>query len=60
MTAHPREVLALGIAFHGVIEVTARVESFSWLMLASYSLFFLPELGASCARFGRHSASTIK
>jgi hypothetical protein len=52
--------LALGIGFHGVIEVTARVEGFSWLMLASYGLFFLPELGALCARFGRHAAPTIK
>jgi hypothetical protein len=52
--------LAAGIAFHGIIEVTARVEGFSWLMLASYGLFFLPELAAVLARFGRHAAPSIK
>lgn len=52
--------LALGMIFHGIIEVTARVEGFSWLMLASYGLFFLPELGALRARFGRHGGPPVK
>jgi hypothetical protein len=52
--------LGLGIAFHGIIEITARVESFSWLMLASYGLFFLPELGALRDRFERHAGRSIK
>lgn len=42
--------LAWGVCFHLVIQVTARVETFSWLMIASYGLFFLPELGALRAR----------
>lgn len=52
--------LVLGVGFHLVIEATARVEGFSWLMIASYGLFFLPELGVRLVRFLRPTARTIK
>jgi Vitamin K-dependent gamma-carboxylase len=45
--------LVVGIGFHLVIEVTARVESFSWLMITTYGFFFLPELSALRERLRR-------
>jgi hypothetical protein len=45
--------LGCGIGFHLVIEVAARVEGFSWLMLSCYGLFFMPEIRALRARVAR-------
>jgi len=39
-----RLALWLGVIFHVSIEITARVELFSWLMLASYLAFLVPEV----------------
>ncbi len=39
-----RAALWVGVLFHFWIEVSARVELFSWLMLASYFTFVVPEV----------------
>jgi hypothetical protein len=39
-----RLALWVGVLFHFSIEVSARVELFSWLMVASYLSFVVPEL----------------
>ncbi len=39
-----RFALYLGVVFHFTIEISARVELFSWLMVASYLAFVVPEV----------------
>ncbi|MEP7051679.1 MAG: HTTM domain-containing protein [Pseudomonadota bacterium] len=51
-----RAALWVGVWFHFSIEVSARVELFSWLMLASYLAFVTPELRARRLEFDPRSA----
>ena len=51
-----RLALWLGVIFHLSIEVTANVELFSWLMLAAYLAFVVPEVRERRFEFARGSA----
>jgi hypothetical protein len=48
--------LWLGVVFHIGIELTANVELFSWLMLASYLAFVVPEVRERRFEFARDHA----
>ncbi len=52
-----RFALWLGLLFHFSIEVSARVELFSWLMVASYLAFVVPEVRERHFAFNAHTAS---
>jgi Vitamin K-dependent gamma-carboxylase len=51
-----RLALWLGVLFHVSIELTARVELFSWLMVASYLAFVVPEVQERRFEFVRGNA----
>ena len=51
-----RAALWVGVWFHFSIEVSARVELFSWLMVAAYLAFVTPELGERRFEFDPRSA----
>jgi hypothetical protein len=51
-----RLALWVGVLFHFSIEVSARVELFSWLMVASYLSFVVPELRQRRFEFDAESA----
>jgi len=51
-----RLALWLGLVFHIGIELTAKVELFSWLMVASYLAFVVPEVRERRFEFARGNA----
>ncbi|HEY3253862.1 MAG TPA: hypothetical protein VGJ91_07950, partial [Polyangiaceae bacterium] len=51
-----RLALWLGVIFHGSIELSANVELFSWLMVASYLAFVVPEVRERRFEFVRGDA----
>jgi vitamin K-dependent gamma-carboxylase-like protein len=51
-----RLALWLGVVFHVGIELTANVELFSWLMVASYLAFVVPEVRERRFEFVAHDA----
>jgi hypothetical protein len=51
-----RLALWLGVVFHVSIEFTSKVELFSWLMVASYLAFVVPEVRERRFEFARGNA----